>query len=105
MDLATGNRAPSFGEVRLDSDGGDPIVAGAGCTIGVAEVLAGVPVGRRATVTRAGQALRIDHEELFDVLADHIDLLQSLFSGLLTASQPEARRDAGLAEGMGVMAL
>jgi AAA family ATP:ADP antiporter len=93
------------GEVRLDADGRDPILAGPGCTIGVAEILAGVPVGRRATVTRAGQALRLEHEELFEVLADHIDLLQSLFSGLLTASRPEARKDTGLAEDTGVIAV
>jgi hypothetical protein len=94
------------GEVRLDAaDGRDPVLAGPGCTIGVAEILAGVPVGRRATVTRAGQALRLEHEELFEVLADHIDLLQSLFSGLLTASRPGARKNAGLAEDTGVIAV
>jgi CRP-like cAMP-binding protein len=81
------------GEVRLDADGRDGVVAGAGSTIGVAEILAGVPVGRRATVMRAGKALRLDHEDLFEVLADHIDLLQSFFSGLLTASPPEAQKE------------
>ena len=40
-------------------------------------------------MTRDGQALRLDHDELFDVLADHIDLLQGLFSGLLQANQAE----------------
>jgi len=45
-----------------------------------------------------GRALRLDHEELFDVLGDHIDLLQSLFSGLLTRSQSDAGREAGLAD-------
>jgi CRP-like cAMP-binding protein len=79
------------GEVLLEADGSAPIVARPGTTIGVAEVLASVPLGRRAVVTRAGQALRLTHDELFDVLADHIDLLQSLFSGLLTASQPSTR--------------
>jgi len=93
------------GEVRLDADGRVSILAGAGSTIGVAEILAGVPVGRRATVTRAGHALRLDHEDLFEVLADHIDLLQSLFSGLLTASQPEVRKEpSGLTAGTGLMA-
>ena len=81
------------GEVRLDADGRDSIVGGAGSTIGVAETLAGVPVGRRATVTRAGKALCLDHEDLFEVLADHIDLLQSFFSGLLTASPPQAQKE------------
>lgn len=52
--------------------------------------LANVPLGRRATVTRAGQAVRLDHDELFDVLADHVDLLQGFFSGLLQANEAEA---------------
>jgi CRP-like cAMP-binding protein len=93
------------GEVRLESDGGTPVVAGPGCTIGVAEILAGVPVGRRATVLRSGQALRLDHEELYDVLADHIDLLQSLFSGLITARQPKRRENPGLREATRVIAV
>ena len=49
-------------------------------------------------MTRDGQALRLEHEELFDVLADHIDLLQGLFSGVLNASQAEARLDRTSAE-------
>jgi HEAT repeat protein/CRP-like cAMP-binding protein len=78
------------GDVRLEADAAAPLTAGPGSTIGVAETLAGVSLGRRATVTGAGQALRLDHDELFDVLADHIDLLQGLFSGLLQANQAEA---------------
>ena len=66
------------------------MIARPGSTIGVSETLAGVSLGRRATVTADGQALRLDFTELFDVLADHIDLLQGLFSGLLQASQSEA---------------
>ena len=77
------------GEVRLEGDGVDPIVVGAGSTIGVSETLAGVALGRRAVVTRDGLALRLDHDELFTVLGDHIDLLQGLFSGLLHTQQTE----------------
>jgi ATP:ADP antiporter, AAA family len=84
------------GEVRLEADAADPIVASSGSTIGVSETLAGVPLGRRATVTREGQAVRLDHDELFEVLADHIDLLQGLFSGLLQASQTEVVLDGSL---------
>ncbi len=75
------------GEVRLDADGTDSVVASSGSTIGMSETLAGVPLGRRAIVTREGHALRLGHEELFEVLADHIDLLQGLFSGLLQAQK------------------
>jgi hypothetical protein len=87
------------GEVQLEATAADPIVAGPGSTIGMPETLAGVPLGRRATVTREGQAVRLDHDELFDVLADHIDLLQSLFSGLLQANQTEAALDGSLRPG------
>jgi len=76
------------GEVGLESDQTDALVAGPGSTIGLSETLAGVPLGRRATVSAAGQALQIERDELFDVLADHIDLLQSLFCGVLSADEP-----------------
>jgi AAA family ATP:ADP antiporter len=84
------------GEVRLDADASEPIVARAGDTIGVAETLAGVSLGRVATVTREGQAVRLDHDELFDVLADHIDLLQGLFSGLLQAHEAKTVRNSSV---------
>ncbi len=89
--LFTETDPPAFyhvltGEVCLENDAADPTVAGPGSTIGVLETLAGVSLGRRATVTREGQAMRLDRDELFEVLADHIDLLQGLFSGLLQAN-------------------
>jgi AAA family ATP:ADP antiporter len=74
------------GEVRLDGDGVDPIVVGPGTIIGMSETLAGVPLGRSASVTREGNALRLDHADLFDVLSDHVDLLQGLLDGVLSAS-------------------
>ena len=77
------------GEVVLESNAAAPISAGPGWTIGAAETLAGVPPGRRATVTRNGHALRLDHDELFGVLSDHVDLLQGLFSGVLNVNRQE----------------
>ena len=87
------------GEIRLDTGEGDPIAAGPGATIGVPETLAGVPPGRRATVTREGQALRVDRDELFDVLADSIDLLQGLFGELLGGGPLERGAPARAAAG------
>jgi HEAT repeat protein/CRP-like cAMP-binding protein len=81
------------GEVRLEADGAGPIVAGPGSAIGISETLAGVSLKRRGIVTCEGHALHLDHEELFDVLADHIDLLQGLFSGLLEAHNTLPARD------------
>ncbi len=77
------------GEVDLEADRFSALVAGSGCTMGLSEALAGVPLGRRATVRHAGYALRIERDDLFDLLADHIDLLQGLFSGVLSANEPE----------------
>jgi CRP-like cAMP-binding protein len=74
------------GEVRLDAEAAEPLIGGPGCTLGIAETLAGVSLGRRAAVTRDGHAIRLDRDELFEVLADHVDLLQGLFSGLLQAN-------------------
>ena len=71
------------GYIRLDASGADLIEAGPGATIGIAETLAGVSLGRRATVSQPGHALRIDRSELLDVVEDHVDLLQGIFSGLL----------------------
>ena len=71
------------GYIRLDVNGADLIEAGPGATIGIAETLAGVSLGRRATVSQPGHALRIDRSDLLDVVEDHVDLLQGIFSGLL----------------------
>jgi CRP-like cAMP-binding protein len=73
------------GEVRIDDDGTGPRVVGPGGTVFVEETLAGTSPRYRAMVTREGRALRLDHEDLFDVLADHTDLLQDVFSGIVGA--------------------
>jgi hypothetical protein len=52
--------------------------------------------GLRATVTVPGAVLRIEREDLFDQLADHVDLLQGVFSALLhPESAPAAVAQAG----------
>jgi ATP:ADP antiporter, AAA family len=73
------------GAVRVERDGTDAGLAEAGDAIGIYETLGGVPFPVRAEVTQSGQGLRILRSELFDLLADHIDLLQGIFSGLLQA--------------------
>ena len=83
------------GEIQLDNGGAPPILLGPGRTIGVAETLAGLSPRRRATVSREGHALRLDHDELFDVLSDHVDLLQGVFSGVLSAQDEEDEPRSG----------
>jgi len=77
------------GELRLDAPGEPALTLEPGATVGIYEALAGVPAGVRVTVTKSGTALRLERRELFDLLADNIDLLQGIFAGLLRA-QPVA---------------
>ncbi len=92
------DRAPLIhvlsGEVRLDCGTNPPLLAGPGSTIGATQALAGVPLGWRATVTRDGLALRLGRDELFDVLADHVELMQALFTGALRAQEATASAPA-----------
>jgi hypothetical protein len=79
------------GEVVLEHSGAGPSVASAGATIGVADTLAGSTSGWRATVSKDGRALRLERDELFSVLADHVDLMQGLFSGVLGLRDMETK--------------
>jgi len=71
------------GELLVEAPGEAPTTLDAGDVVGIYETLAAVPAGVTVTVTKSGTALRIDRRELFDLLADNIDLLQGLFSALL----------------------
>jgi ATP:ADP antiporter, AAA family len=71
------------GEVRVESGSGPTMVASAGRTIGGGETLAGAAAGRRAVVAKEGRALRLDRQELFEVLADDSDLLHGVFASVL----------------------
>jgi CRP-like cAMP-binding protein len=73
------------GEVTLEDPGGAPVIVRAGTTLGVAETLAGLSPRASATITKAGRALRLDREPLFDVLGDDVELMQGLFGGVLRA--------------------
>jgi hypothetical protein len=77
------------GELLMESGSAPPHVIGAGATTCVAETLAGLAFPGRATVTRAGRAMRLERDDLFAVLTDHVDLLQGLFGDIL-ASRIEA---------------
>jgi ATP:ADP antiporter, AAA family len=71
------------GELRLESLDQTPILASAGAMFGVSDTLAGTPSGWRAVVTANGRALRLDRDDLFGVMADHVDLMQNLFTEAL----------------------
>ena len=74
------------GAVRLESEGGAPLVVEPGGTLLVAETLAGALAGWRATAARPCRILRVERDDLFLVLSDRVDLLQDLFSGVIGAS-------------------
>jgi HEAT repeat protein len=71
------------GDVRLESPDRPPILLPKGTTFGVADTLAGTPSGWRAVAATKGRVLRLDRDDLFGVMADHVDLMQSLFAEAL----------------------
>ena len=78
------------GTVQVERDGRDRAEATAGDLIGVYETLTGVPLAGDATIVETGSGLRFLRSELFDVLADHIDLLQGIASALMKGPVPAA---------------
>ena len=74
---------------------GDAISASSGDVIGLYETLAGVPLGRRQRVARGGWALRIEREDLFDLLGQRPALLQQLFAALFRNHQRKEERGTG----------
>ena len=92
------------GIVQLESDGVDPLVAGAGATLLVAETLAGCAAGWRASVVRGCRVLKAEREDVFKVLCSQMDLLQDLFSGALAVRGSSAQRAAAPRAGAGAAA-
>jgi CRP-like cAMP-binding protein len=77
------------GNLRIEQDGKEVAVVGAGQTVGAAETLAGDGPGWQITANTDGAALRIDRDLLFEVIAEHRDLLQGLFSGALAGMRSD----------------
>ncbi len=79
------------GEVSLDAaSGGDQAVARAGDTIGSLSMLSGQPLGKNAAVLRGGIALKLDRDELFDLLGERPELLRQLFEGMFKVREAAA---------------
>jgi CRP-like cAMP-binding protein len=71
------------GEISLEStEGGDQVVAKAGDIIGSLCMLSGQSLGKKADVLRGGIALKLDRDELFDLLGERPELLRQLFEGM-----------------------
>jgi ATP:ADP antiporter, AAA family len=76
------------GNVRVEREGAAVEIADAGDVVGMAEALGGYRVTVRAEVVAEGHGVLFMRSDVFDVLADNIDLLQGIFSGLLRARVP-----------------
>jgi ATP:ADP antiporter, AAA family len=71
------------GEISLeDAADRSHVAARPGDIIGSLSMLSGRPLGKSATVLRSGVALRIDRDELFDLLGERTELLRQLFEGM-----------------------
>jgi CRP-like cAMP-binding protein len=88
------------GEVSLDDHaGGQTAVARAGDIIGSLSMLSGREIGQSADVLRSGIALRIDREDLFDLLGERPELLRQMFEGMFRMGDEAAGATPG---GVGV---
>jgi CRP-like cAMP-binding protein len=70
-------------------EGNNPRSAVPGDALGIYETLAGSSMGFRVLVKQPGTALQIGREELFELLGNHVDLTQGLFSALLQSSRTD----------------
>jgi ATP:ADP antiporter, AAA family len=74
------------GEISLESTAGEPAaIAGANDAIAVQQTLAGINLQRNGRILRGGTSLRIEREDLFDLIAQRPDLLRQLFGALSRA--------------------
>lgn len=78
------------GRLQIARAGELPALAGPGDTIGIVQTLAGGSSEARAHALEPGSALRIDHDALFDLLSERIDLLRGLFSAVLHSADARA---------------
>lgn len=71
------------GSLRVDTPDGGSATATAGDMIGLYETLGGSPFDASVTALSPVTALKLERDSLFELLADHTDLLQGVFSILL----------------------
>jgi AAA family ATP:ADP antiporter len=71
------------GEIFLEASSAEPALqAGPRNAVGIQHTFAGINLGRRARVIHDGFALRIDREDLFDLMSQRPDLLRQLFGSM-----------------------
>jgi CRP-like cAMP-binding protein len=62
------------------------LTASAGDVFGAVSTMAGRPLGLPAQVVKGGIALRLDREDLFELLGERPELLRQIFSGMFTGA-------------------
>jgi CRP-like cAMP-binding protein len=75
------------GEVTLEEAGAAAVTARGGDMIGSLFSISGQEAGRTATIVQDGIALRIDRDDLFEVLGERPDLLRQMFAGMIHLSK------------------
>jgi AAA family ATP:ADP antiporter len=73
------------GDITLEAEGAPAVKADTGDAIGAYETLAGAPLGRKGVAGSPGAALRLDYEDLFEVLGQQPDLMRHMFAALFGA--------------------
>jgi len=77
------------GELAIESSGNwESVQAGPTDIVGIFETLAGTDFACCARVLREGMALRVDREDLFDLLSQRSGLLRQVFSALFRKRPP-----------------
>ncbi|HYX80855.1 MAG TPA: cyclic nucleotide-binding domain-containing protein, partial [Gemmatimonadales bacterium] len=78
------------GDAVLESlDGGRSIPVTNGDAIGAAALMTGTPLGYSGEATRPVVALRVDHEEFFELIEQRPALLQQVFAALFRGAAAE----------------
>jgi len=75
------------GNVRLEEAGGETSVVGPLQTFGVLEILSGRLRGARAVAESEALVLRIRADDLFDLLANNIEIVRALFRHVILEFQ------------------
>ncbi len=79
------------GNLTLEAEGAAPRTMAAGDVIGLMETLAGMPLGGDVKASGDGMALRIRHDDLYDVLAERPGVLRRLFARLFGQAAETAK--------------
>lgn len=82
------------GELSLEGGAQSPIIAGPSDVVGIYETLAGIDYEFHARVRQDGIALRIDREDLFDLLVQRSALLRQVFGALFRNQSASAAATA-----------